>query len=51
MDILHNCGYQINMSRQDDREFSALPFLAYLRVFADYYLSPQYINMFQALLM
>lgn len=44
LDLLQNLGYNINWSCLDNRQLSALPLLAYLRVFSDFYVSPQYID-------
>lgn len=44
IDLLQNVGININWSMYDQRRISALPMLAYLRVFADYYCSPQFIS-------
>lgn len=47
IDTLQNLNYNINWSVEDDTEHSALPLLAYMRVIADYYLNPQYVNLAQ----
>lgn len=47
IDTLQNLGYNINWSVADETEYSALPLLSYMRVIADYYLNPQYVNQAQ----
>lgn len=44
VDLLQNVGININWNLYEQRRISALPMLAYLRVFADYYCSPQFIS-------
>lgn len=44
MDILNGLGYRINFRYNVDQTFSALPLLAYAKIFVDWYNNPAYPN-------
>lgn len=48
IDIWRQCGYNICFDHSVDTQFSLLPFLAYAKIYFDYYLNPQYSTTFVA---